>query len=350
MKRYATLLLGLLALFTGAARAKSAEILVTPTAAITRLEDGFSAAAFAGDDFFEEFLAGCGAASDEEVARFLSARLLDASDLTLGVRGFACSALSVPATGGGMRFGRNFDWYNCEAMVVLSRPEEGYASISTVNMDFLGSASGLLELLPPRARTLAALYAPLDGMNEKGLCAAVLMIADGRDIDQRSDKPDVTTTTAIRMLLNKAANVEEAVELLSQCDMHASMGLMVHFAIADAAGRSVAVEYVDGAMVVTDTPVTTNFYLAAGDLQGVGTAQSHIRYDSLMAARNQTPHMTAQQVLTAMKSVGKRNFNDGESTEWTVICDQKAGEARYYHRENYDTAYAFSLAGWEAGQ
>ena len=95
----------------------------------------------------------------------------------------------------------------------------------------------MLDLLPDNIKTIAALYAPLDGMNEKGLCVAVNMISDNTTIEQNSNKPDITTTTAIRLLLDKAANVEEAIALLQQYDMHASMGMMVHFAISDVSGK-----------------------------------------------------------------------------------------------------------------
>lgn len=61
-------------------------------------------------------------------------------------------------------------------------------------------------------------------MNEAGLAVSVNMIQDSATIEQNTNKPDITTTTAIRLLLNKAANVEEALELLRQYDMHASMG------------------------------------------------------------------------------------------------------------------------------
>lgn len=54
-----------------------------------------------------------------------------------------------------------------------------------------------------------------------------------------------------------------------------------HFAIADTAGSSVAIEYVDDEMVVIKTPVLTNLYLAEGEKQGGGTSQSHERLDIL---------------------------------------------------------------------
>ena len=316
---------------------------VEVTSEAIQLEDGFSAMALEGKDYFEDFLAQGGASSDMDVVKFLGGHLFGAENLTLEMKGFACSSLSVEGIDGGRLYGRNFDWNTCDAMVVVSRPEGAYASISTVNMDFLGSVAGVLKILPQRVYALAAHYAPLDGMNEKGLCASVLMISDGRNIDQQTDRPDITTKTAIRMLLNQAANVDEALALLEQYDMHASMRMMVHFAIADAEGRSVVVEYIGNEMVVIETPIVTNFYLAEGELQGIGTAQSHTRFEMLEERLAQSPQMTMEDVRDAMASVSKRNFDEFESTEWTMVCDQIGGEVRYYHRENYEKGYVFSL-------
>ena len=182
-------------------------------------------------------------------------------------------------------------------------------------------------------KTLAALYAPLDGMNEAGLAVSVNMIQDSAAIEQNTDKPDITTTTAIRLLLDQAGNVDEALELLGQYDLHGSMGMMVHFAIADSTGRSVAVEYVDNEMIVIETPVLTNFYLAEGEKQGIGTQQSHERYDILLNQLEETPQMGMEDVRDALDSVSKDNFGEFESTEWSIVMNLSAGEARYYHRE-----------------
>lgn len=153
----------------------------------------------------------------------------------------------------------------------------------------------------------------------------------------------ITTTTAIRLLLNKAANVDEALKLLRQYDMHASMGFMTHLAIADSDGNNVAVEYINNEMRVIETPVVTNFYLAEGEKHGIGTAQSHERYDILMNALGNKPAMNMDDVRDALSSVSKGNFGEFESTEWNIVFNQSSGEVHYYHRENYDKRYTFSV-------
>lgn len=305
---------------------------------IVSLEPGLSSAEFSGDDGFDGFLAQGGAVSDQKVAEFLSSRLNAA--VTMEGYPFGCSAFAVKNPDGGATFGRNFDWYNCDALVLTSRPANAYASISTINLAFLRTAAGNLQ---GSAQVYAALYAPLDGMNEKGLAVSVNMIQDSGAFNQDNGKPDLTTTTAIRLLLNRAATVDEAIELLRQYDLHASFGMTVHFAVADNTGRCVAVEYIDNEMVVTESPVVTNFYLAEGPKHGIGTQQSHTRYQTLMDGLSANATMDMDAVRDALKSVGKQNFHDGETTEWSAVFNLQTGEAQYCHRENFGKHYDFSL-------
>ncbi len=319
---------------------------IIPEEKITELEDGLSAVRYEGDYGFDKFLSRGGASTDGEVIRFLAENLLGNLDLGFAGDIFGCSTITAQDADGRFLFGRNFDWNTCDAMVVLSYPGNAYASISTVNMDFIrqgaGSAAGIV-LKAEEVKTIAALYAPLDGMNEKGLAVSVNMIQDSATIDQNTDKPDITTTTAIRLLLDKAGTVEEALELLGQYDMHASMGMMVHLAIADASGSSVAVEYIDNEMIVIETPVVTNFYLAEGEKHGIGTEQSHERYEILMNCLEENPVIDKVGVRNALDQVSKDNFGEFESTEWSIVFHLGEGKADYYHRENYTQGYTFSI-------
>lgn len=322
------------------------EAMVIPLSGIRELENGFSAARVDGDYRFDDFLAQGGAASDGEVVRFLASSLLFGADVKFSGTVFGCSTIAAENEEGERLFGRNFDWNRCEVLVLETHPENGFSSISMVNTDFIrqgaGGAAGRI-LSQEEILKLAAVYAPLDGMNEMGLAVSVNMIQDSASIEQNTEKPDLTTTTLVRLLLDKAADVEEALELLCSYDLHGSMGMMVHFALADRSGRSVAVEYIDNEMVVIDTPVVTNFYFAEGEKQGIGTAQSHERYEILTEKLTENPVMDMTEMRDALDRVSKDNFNEFASTEWSIVFNLESGEAHYYHRENYQKLYVFRL-------
>lgn len=323
-----------------------------PTETIQSITDGLSVVSFRGDDGFSGFLAQGGASSDKDVVKYVLQWTGEKNPLLQFVSNmFGCSTLSAANSNGDRLFGRNFDWYHCNALIVESIPEEGYASISTVNTDFITAGTGLSsQMIPENLLTLAALYAPLDGMNEKGFAVSVNMIQDRATIRQETDKPDLTTTTAVRLLLNQAASVEEAIALLSQYDLHASMGWMVHFAMADATGRSVVVEYIDQQMVVTETPVVTNFYLTPGDKYGVGTAQSMTRYETLMDTLENTQTLEVESMQDALESVSKHHFSDGETTEWSIVFNLTTGEVWYAHREDFTQWYGLQWSGQKRGE
>ena len=313
---------------------------------ITELTDGLSAVRYTGDYGFDKFLEQGGASSDAEVVSFLlESGIANLGKLQFGGNPFGCSTLAVKDENGHALFGRNFDWNTCHAMIIQNAPKDGYASISTVNMDFITVSGIRLSSLPDEIQALAGLYAPLDGLNEMGLAVSVNMIQDNATIEQNTDKTDITTTTAVRLLLDQAADVEEAIDLLNSYDLHASFGYMVHFAIADQSGRSVVVEYVNNEMIVTETPAVTNFYLSEGEKNGIGTQQSHERYEILMNRKNASETMNMDGLRNALDSVSKDNFGEFESTEWSIVMNQTTGEVRYYHREDYSTAYTFMVTG-----
>lgn len=311
---------------------------------ITQLEDGLSAVRYEGDYGFDEFLTQGGAGSDQAVAEYLTNSISDGGlKVLFGGNPFGCSTLSVPEKKQGYLFGRNFDWENCNALIIRADPENGYASVSTVNTDFIQAGGLDISRLPDQIQAIVGLYAPLDGMNEKGLAVSVNMIQDSDTISQNTDKPDLTTTTAVRLLLDQAATVQEAINLLQQYDLHASMGMMVHFAIADAKGNSVAVEYIGNEMSVIETPAVTNFYLTEGEKYGIGTEQSHERYDILINTLHEKTSMTEADVKDALDSVSKHNFGEFESTEWSIVMNQERKELVYFHRENYEHGYRISV-------
>ena len=162
-----------------------------------------------GDYGFDEFLE-TGASSDRELVEFVTKRLLKGIPLEFSIPDLGCSTFSAQTEDGDRVFGRNFDLTYSPALFVVTEPENGYRSMSTVNLAFLGFGEDKLpDTLKRKIITLAAPYAPLDGVNEKGLAVAVLRIGD-EPTNQDTGRTDITTTTAIRLMLDKAANVDEA--------------------------------------------------------------------------------------------------------------------------------------------
>lgn len=121
------------------------------------LSPHLSAVEFSRDDFFEEFLKNGGACDDSDVAAFLIEKL-GAKEISFSGNPFGCSTIAVESPEGEQLFGRNFDWNHCDALIVKSSPQNGYASISTVNIDFIQGIS--FASLPDEAKALIALYVP----------------------------------------------------------------------------------------------------------------------------------------------------------------------------------------------
>ena len=315
-------------------------------------EEGLYTMTFRGDDGLETFIRSGGVSSDEELADFLTEFLTrgfyrrNPLKTRLPSLPFGCSVLCAAGKDGGTLVGRNFDWKPCRTMVVRHVPFRGYESVSTCCFDFLGFGEDFdpAGSMPERLMALAAVYVPVDGINEMGLTVADLVDGTNRATDQKTERPDLTTTSAIRLLLNNAATVEEALTLLESYDMHSSAGLGHHLAIADRSGRSVVVEYIDDEMTVTDTAVVTNHILAKDYDAESGSEESHRRYDILAAAGGP---FDADGMRNCLDAAAKYRFPetnaDGEITNWSLVFDLDRVGADFYFRENFDDAYHYTV-------
>lgn len=309
---------------------------------IEKLSDGLYYMEYEGDYGFDEFLSKGGAEDQSDVANyivfFLSGGFVEFEGEDVNFD-FGCSTLTTKKIGGSYVMGRNFDYTgeNPRAMIIHTKPENGYESYSTTWLDFLGFGSDFVpESIQNRYISLASVYVPLDGINEKGLCVADLINGDDELTSQNTEKVDITTTTAIRLLLDKAANVDEAIKLLEQYDMHSDIGRSHHLSISDSSGKSVVVEYIDGEMIVTDTPVVTNHYLSQGEKFGIGDEESHRRYDELMKKSEET--LTTDDMADCMESVSYEN-----NTQWSVVYNIESLELDFYFQRQFDSPLTFSI-------
>lgn len=159
---------------------------------------------------------------------------------------FNCTSFQAKqADGEGYWYGRNYDYFKNPTLVTFSYPENGYASIGCTDMSHIGYG---LDKLPQkflsRVNCLAGIYAPVDGINEKGLCTSVMALPKQAS-QQDTPKHDVGTTMIMRLWLDRCATVEEALALLETVDVRhdAVVGSGYHYMVADASGHCAVVEF-----------------------------------------------------------------------------------------------------------
>ncbi len=296
-----------------------------------------------GDYHFEDFLSAGGASSDEEVGAFLT-KCISKGFYSVDVEenGLACSTISAAAPDGTHVWGRNFDWTGSVPIIVKCIPKDGYASVSTCDFqNITSSPDAVPEDLANKMLAIAALYVPMDGMNAAGLCVADLEVNEGGMPNVDTEKPDLTVTTAIRLLLNEAASVDESVKLLKLYDIHASGGISHHLSVSDASGASVSIEFTEEGFVTVNTNAATNFNLAKGDIAAGGESAKQ-RFDYLCAIYKQSKGMlNGEQVKDALKQVAQ---TDGKwTTQWSAVFEQKTMTVQYYFDRDFENAYSFSV-------
>ena len=167
-----------------------------------------------------------------------------------------CSAFACPdKTSGDFLMGRNFDFNHIDAttgertmipvIAVHTAPKGGKKSVSFVDGLFIGYKSGFYtDGKSDLAMLMALPYVLLDGINEDGFAICVLKL-DGKPTKQEQPgKKKIFTTVAMRMLLDRASTVKEAVEMLKQYNMCMdSDPASYHYLMADATGDFAIVEY-----------------------------------------------------------------------------------------------------------
>ncbi len=299
-----------------------------------------------GDYGFDEFLE-VGATSDVDIEAFVTKRLLKGLPIDLGVTGNGCTAFTVKNENGNILFGRNFDFLYAPSLQVYTKPKHGYASVSTVNLAFSGYSENYLPdgSLFKRFLTLAAPFLPFDGMNEKGLAIALLAVPEAQ-APYDPNKVTLNTTTSIRLVLDKAATVEEAIELLKQYNIYFSGDIECHYLIADSSGHSVIVEYFDQKLQIIETDkeyqIASNFIAYNGLNIGEGYTEFE-RYDKVKneIERNKGILNTNKATLL-LADVGVLD-GDMDKLQWSVLYNLSTRNGKIFANRKTNNMIEFHL-------
>lgn len=334
---------------------------------------------FSGDYFFDEFLSQGGASNDAELISFVT-RSITKGIIPMHIKtsSIACSAFTADTQSGDRVFGRNYDFSATNTAIVYTDPGEGrHASYSTIDLSFLGlDADKDVETIGQKFLTLAAPYVPLDGINDAGVACGIFMSYQGEGkgtpTDTQTDKPDITSTTLLRLILDYADSVEDAVALAQQYDLHDSASSCFHYMVADSTGRSAILEWVgtdadhdaDGAqrqlnVLWNDTDalsdsadwqVVTNFIKTPGYYDDTTAEMKGLdRYEHLAAALRETDGIVADKdaAMDLLASVGRRTWNNDDSnsnTVHSVVYDLTDKSVLWVGNEHYgEEAYTFEF-------
>ena len=334
-----------------------------------------------GGFYFDEFLETGGAKSDSELITFITDHVTKGLiDMGISESEIACSSFTAQTADGDRLFARNYDFSKTNTCIVFTDAGNGrHATVSTVDLQFLGiEPNNDVEGLMDRITCLAAPFAPLDGMNDAGVSCGIYMSYQGSDevvptnID--TDKPDITSTTMLRLILDYADSVEEAVELVSQYDLHDSASTSYHYMVADASGKSAILEWVNGTDATdndgskrelkviyndddahigameaeADYQWITNFILQPGYYADDYEKAGLDRYNKIgeVLKENNAVFADEKDAMGLLRTVGRRDWDNDDGngcTVHSVIYNLTDKTAYWVPNENFDdpTAWIF---------
>lgn len=354
-----------------------------------------------GGFYFDEFLEQGGAKNDTELINFITNNITKGLiDMTIKETDIGCSSFTATTESGDKLFARNYDFDKTNICITLCDPGKGrHKSFSSVDLNYVGmdvdkDVTGLMN----KVTCLAAPFAPLDGINDVGVSCGIYMSYQGPGenvaiaTDQNDEtKKNITSTTMLRMVLDYADDVDEAVELVSSYNLHDSAHTSFHYMIADATGKSAILEWVpaDNAKDLTDTDganrvlkVTyntderygktvsvdgryteyrnpdgvpfqwiTNFLIEENYYEGTETEQMYglDRYNHIYSRLKATDGVVKDDwaAMEILKEVGRRKWNGGGGcTVHSAVYNLTKKTATWVANENYSdqtAVYEYSL-------
>ncbi len=261
--------------------------------------------------------------------------------ITTIATGEHCSTVMLHTKSGHVYFGRNFDYKHDSCLVLKVHGRNGQSSVAVLDLHYLNldrddlDETSLIQRLP----LLFAPYYLQDGMNEHGVAVSDMTVKNVRTPDDPA-KPNIIHSAAMRLILDYAKTTDEAVELLGQYNIH-FVAETCHLMIADASGKSVVVEFIDGQLKATTTheswQICTNHELCGKSEEE--NCKSCSRYKVASADLvDLGANGDLKDVMTIMQSVSK-----ADHTMWSSVYDLSNGDFEIAYRRNFDDVYCDRL-------
>lgn len=319
---------------------------------IEKVDEDFYYVDYVGD-YALDALMEVGAADEEALGAFISQQLLYKLPFHRKTLQLACSSFAAETTAGDYIQGRNMDYALAQNILVRTKPQNGYASLSMASGELLGYIDEVPDNLIGQLHILAAPYYALDGINEKGLSIAILLQTYAEHVCQETGKPPMTTTMAVRMVLDKAATVDEAIELMAKYDMRGMADTNFHFLIVDANGDKAVIEYVEHEMRVNRAkgyglPVT-NFFISEGVVEEIRDGEDRII--ALQAALDEHKGVITEEIAWEMLDSVKAIHDYDEkndidyNTAYSMIFNNSKRSVDICINMHFDKVYSYQVEG-----
>jgi hypothetical protein len=253
-------------------------------------------------------------------------------------QGLQCTCFSTKTEQGNQILGRNFDWSNHPALLLFTDPPGRYASVSMVDISYLGYSKSDAPDKNPGGLFRSPLL-PFDGMNEKGLAIGMMALPSAQAPDD-PQKQTVSSLLIIRLMLDYAKDVDEAIAIIENFNIDFQGGPPLHYIITDRSGKSVVVEFVNKKISVLRNThswhVATNFILTG--LSPEMSRASCWRYKKVWETlENQVAMQSPANALSLLKDVSQGN------TIWSVVYDTASLDFLVVMGKKYDQVHEFNL-------
>lgn len=224
--------------------------------------------------------------------------ILSVVEAALNSLSSGCSAFTTYNTDNDFLFCRNYDYRHTDAdgnstglnVLIRFAPEGKLKSIGVCDAYWLNPSAyytGALDDGKTDTSNMAlAPYTCVDGMNEAGL-AASLLVADVKEgeilTNQNTGKTRITHSMLLRYIMDNAHNIEEAIEIAESYDVYSTGGTDLHMFISQKDGISAVFEWRqyenddEQKLYVTYTNAVTNFYVGFDDGQDAYRADGSLK-------------------------------------------------------------------------
>ena len=233
-----------------------------------------------------------------------------------------------------------------------------------------GFSADLVDTIP---------YQCMDGMNEKGLSASILMV-DIKEGDESVNIP-AGPSIMVRRLIDDCADVDEAIAYVNSCDLRPADWQSCHIFVTDVAGKSVVIESRNSEVSVVETDVVTNFYVGSDDISDsyrkgklreeavelvdvngepryrFGYGHGYHRFTTLASqlemhrdpsADAYRTRMTEPEALVMLQSVAQNEQTEAAGTsctQFSCIYRNAARTLSVWSFQNWQTSYTFDTSG-----